>query len=258
VLLLVFTSSLMIWYIASVIRWFRVDQAVAGVVETERHALRAVTRHRRGSTPTAIPERPAEAHDLLSPHSGYLAECDTDMMLEGARALDAVVVITHPVGAAVFEDEPIGWFSSPSGLEPGSHVAQRIDISRTRELEQSIEYGLYALVDIAIMALSPAVNDPNSAIEVIEEMGFLFREIEKVPLGPYATPDAESLPRVVVAARTFGELVELATKQIALYGLSDPDVAAALRRFADSFDLMDLSDADQRYVDKLAAKLDEA
>jgi uncharacterized membrane protein len=257
VLLLVFTSSLMIWYIASVIRWFRVDQAVAGVVETERHAMRTVTRHRRGSSPTAIPERPAGAHDLLSPRSGYLAEFDTDMMLEAARALDAVVVITRPVGATVFEDEPIGWFSSPVGAAPGNQVARQVDIARTRELAQSIEYGLYALVDIAIMALSPAVNDPNSAVEVIEEMSFLFREIDKVRLGPYAIPDTESVPRVVVAARTFGELVELATTQIVLYGINDPSVVTALRRFADSFDLMDLEDADQRAVDEFAAKLDE-
>jgi uncharacterized membrane protein len=258
VLLLVITSSLMIWYIASVIRWFRVDEAVAGVVETERHALRAVTRHRQGASPSAIPKRPAEAHDLVSPRSGYLAEFDTDTILEAARALDAVVVITRPMGTAVFEDEPIGWFSSPLGSASGPQVVQRVDISQTRELAQSIEYGLYALVDIAIIALSEAVNDPNSAVEVIEKMSFLFREIEKVPLGPYAVPDAESVPRVVVAARTFGELVELATTQIVLYGISDPGVVTALRRFADSFDLMDLSDADQRYVDEFAAKLDGA
>jgi uncharacterized membrane protein len=257
ILLLVFTSSLMIWYIASVIRWFRVDQAVAGVIDTERRVLRAVIRHRRGTSPCAIPERPAQASDILSPRSGYLAEFDTDSMLEEARTLDALVVITRPLGAAVFEHEPIGWFSSPSGSAPGSHVAQRMDISGTRELAQSIEYGLYALVDIAIMALSPAVNDPNSAVEVIEEMSFLFREIDKVRLGPYAIPDTESVPRVVVAARTFGELVELATTQIVLYGINDPSVVTALRRFADSFDLMDLEDADQRAVDEFAAKLDE-
>jgi uncharacterized membrane protein len=90
ILLLVFTSSLMIWYIASVIRWFRVDQAVAGVIDTERRVLRAVIRHRRGtSMTTALPERPAQAHDLLSPRSGYLAEFDTDAMFEEARTLDA-------------------------------------------------------------------------------------------------------------------------------------------------------------------------
>ena len=56
-------------------------------------------------------------------------------------------------------------------------------------------------------------------------------------------------------ARRFGELVELATTQIVLYGVRDPTVAQALRRFAASLDLLDLSDADQRYVDEFAASL---
>jgi uncharacterized membrane protein len=108
------------------------------------------------------------------------------------------------------------------------------------------------------MALSPAINDPNSAVVVIEKMSFLFPHIAKAPLGPYAVPDAESWPRVVVFARSFGELVELATTQIVLYGLTDPNVALALRRFADSLNLLDLNDDDQRYVDEFAAKLDGA
>jgi uncharacterized membrane protein len=44
------------------------------------------------------------------------------------------------------------------------------------------------LVDIAIMALSPPVNDPNSAVEVIQEMGFLFCERAGTPLGHSSDP----------------------------------------------------------------------
>ena len=159
------------------------------------------------------------------------------------------------LSAAVVENETIGWMSSRTGAQPERPIAENVDVSRTRELAESIEYGLFALVDIAIIALSPAVNDPNSAVEVIEEMSFLFAEIAKDPLGPYVVPDTDSWPCVVVKARTFGELVELATTQIVLYGLSDPKVVTALRRFAASLDLLDLGDTDQRYVDEFAGKL---
>ena len=130
-----------------------------------------------------------------------------------------------------------------------------IDVSETRELALSIEFGVVALVDIAIMALSPAVNDPNTAVELIETMSFLFPEIAATPLGPDAVPDEESWPRVVVAMRTFGELVELATTQMVLYGLSDPMVADALRRFADSLGRLDLDDRDRARVDEFAASV---
>jgi uncharacterized membrane protein len=131
-------------------------------------------------------------------------------------------------------------------------------LSGTRELGQGIEYGVIGLVDMAIMALSPAVNDPNSALEVIEEMSFLFQDLDDVPLGPYAIPDGESWPRVVVNAWTFGQLVELATTQIVLYGITDPLVVRALHRFANSLRMLELSDADRAHVDAFATKLDGA
>jgi uncharacterized membrane protein len=256
-LLLVAMGSLIIWYISAVIRWFRVDQAVASVIASERRALRAASRSRRGtSRAIVVPARPDGATDVVAPRSGYLAEFDLDSMLEAATKVDAMVTITRPLRAAVVENETIGWVSSPTDAQPERYLAERIDVSRTREMGESIEYGLFALVDIAIIALSPAVNDPNSAVEVIEEMSFLFAEIAKVPLGPYVFPDADSWPCVVLEARTFGELVELATRQIVLYGITDPEVTKALRRFAASLDLLDLGAADQRYVDEFAAKLD--
>lgn len=261
VVLLVVAGTTLIWYISSVIKWFRVDRTVARVVEAEHQALRSVARARArdGSVPASIPERPATTTDLLAPSSGHLAEVDTDTILQVCGNIAALVVITDPLGAPVVENQPIGWVTGrdPRGeLPPQTHIAHRLDISGTRELLHSVEFGLFALVDIAIMALSPAVNDPNSAVEVIEEMSFLFTEIAQVPLGPYAVPDTESWPRVVVYARSFGELVELATAQIVLYGIGDPNVELALRRFATSLELLDLSDDDRRYADEFAAKLD--
>lgn len=257
--LLVIAASMLVWYISAVIRWFRVDRTVAGIVEVERQTLNAIERDRIGSVPTSIPERPETATDLLAPSSGHLAEIDTDMILKLCGETPALVVVTPPLGAPVVEGQPIGWVTSRDPLDhppPGPHIAGRLDVSGTRELLHSVEFGLFALVDIAIMALSPAVNDPNSAVVVIEEMSFLFPEIAKTPLGPYVVPDAESWPRVVVSARSLGELVELATSQIVLYGISDPNVALALRRFATSLNLLDLNDDDQRHVDEFAAKLD--
>jgi uncharacterized membrane protein len=205
-----------------------------------------------------MPERPDNSTSLRAPKSGHLAEVDTDKLLEACNELDAIVVIDRKLGDPVVENEPIGWLAGKGSLTetlPVSRVARMIDVSRTRELGQYIEYGIVAMVDVAIMALSPAINDPNSALEVIEEMSFLFPEIAQVPLGPYAVPDNESWPRVVVMSRTFGEYVELATTQIVLYGITDPNVDMALRRFATSLELLELNDSDRRYVNEFADKL---
>ena len=89
-------------------------------------------------------------------------------------------------------------------------------------------------------------------------MSFLFQDLAKVPLGPYAVPDAASWPRGVVRSRTFGELVDLATTQIVEYGITDQMVVRSLRQFAVALQLLDLNDSDRAHVAAFAAKLDGA
>ena len=68
--------------------------------------------------------------------------------------------------------------------------------------------------------------------------------------------DTESQARVVVVTRTFGEIVDLATDQIVLYGADDPNVRRALRRLARSLELLELGEADRTRVEGFAARLD--
>ena len=257
--LLVLTGTTMIWFIAATVRWFRVDRAIATVAGVTHEAARAVTRRRRHTVSTSLPPRPDDATDLLAPRSGHLAEVDIDRILEECRGDHTVVVISLQLGQATVKGKPIGWVEGRDATNlPHGRIREMIDISGWRELRLSIDYGVWALVDIAIMALSPAVNDPNSAVEVIEEMGFLFAELAGTPLGPFVQPDPDTWPRVVINSRTFGELVEIATTQIVLYGLSDPNVHRALRRLAADLDVLDLTEHDRTYVDAFAAKLDAA
>ena len=260
-LLLILCGALVIVYIATIVRWFRVDRAVAGVLSVARESARSVTRHREGESVASLPERPDDAVDLPAPKMGHLAEIDANVLLGHCRRLDAVAVITEPIGAPVVVGQPIGWIARrdpDSELDPDPVVRDAVDVSTTREVGDSIEYGVFGLVDIAIMALSPAVNDPNSALEVIEEMSFLFQDLANVPMGPFAVPDGDSVPRAVIRTRTFGELVDLATTQIVLYGIGDPLVVRSLREFAAALQLLELNESDRAHVDAFAAKLEGA
>lgn len=252
ILMMLLTGVLMIWYITALVGWVRADKAVAAIGKVISRTRRSIARHRTASSaPMVIGSRPAAATELRAPKSGYLAEVDANVLLDACRSLDASVTITKPLGARVVKGQPIGWIEGDkerigSGAE--RLLWEVVAVSETRELGLSLEYGIVALVDVAIMALSPAVNDPNTAVEVIEELGFTFPELSGIPLGPYAVPDATSWPRVVVSAPTFGELVRLATTQIVLYGATDPFVVDALEEFAETLAVLDLADDDRRVV----------
>ena len=262
IVLLVVTAGFMITYIGAVVRWFRVDRAAIVLRRSVLEAARAVARAGRTTcSSTRLPPRPAYAGDILAPNSGYLAEIDADTLLDACRPLHATVVITESVGATVIEGQPMGWIAGGDSRIvsiPAEHVADTIDVRGTRELATNLEYGIIAMVDIANIALSPAVNNPNTAAEVIEEMGVMFREIDPSVLGPYVVSDDATDSRVIVDARSFGRLVQLATTQIVEYGTGDAMVRRSLGRLARSLQLRDLTESDRRYVDDFAARVADA
>ncbi len=112
------------------------------------------------------------------------------------------------------------------------------------------------LVDIAIMALSPAVNDPNTAVQIVDELTFLLPEMANMDMGPGGMADDDDVLRLVVNARTLGDYIDLATEQIVLYGTGDPQVRRSLRRLVSVMGSLELDGTDAAAVDRLAERLD--
>jgi uncharacterized membrane protein len=145
--------------------------------------------------------------------------------------------------------------SASDRLPPPDQVADMIGITEERELDRAVGYGLFVMVDMAIMALSPGINDPNTAVQVIEQMTFLFPQLAQVRLGPVGRTDAEGVQRVAVRAPTLGDYLEMATAQIVLYSGGDPVVIQTLGHFARVLEGLDLSGGDREAVDTFAARV---
>jgi uncharacterized membrane protein len=256
--LLFFSGAMMIWYLGALPNWFRVDRTVRRISRLTLHAAHSVEREHREDAPAAESsfQRPQDAIAVLAHRSGYLAEVDTEGLFELAVGHDVEVVIDRAIGRSAVQGEPIGWIApggSPGGESvsdgpPPSRVADTIDITEERALDRAVGYGIIVLVDMAIMALSPAVNDPNTAVQVVEEMTFLFPLLAQVRFGPVGRTEPDGRQRVAVRAPTFGDYVEMATTQIVLYSGGDPAVIKALQRFVRVLEGLDLSEADREAV----------
>jgi uncharacterized membrane protein len=261
VILLFISGAMMIWYLSAVMSWFRLDRTLRRVARLILNAARTVERQHRDDSPAAQVsfERPPEAMALPAHRSGYLTDVDTAGLFDLAMRYNVEFVIDRGAGLSAVHGEPIGWIAAGQSvadeLPPPDRVADMIGISDVRELDRAIGYGLSVLVDIAIMALSPAVNDPNTGVQVIEEMTFLFPQLARIRLGPVGRTDAEGRQRVAVRAWTFGDYVKLATTQIVLYGSEDPAVVLALQHFVRVLEGLDLSEDDRDVVDALASRV---
>jgi uncharacterized membrane protein len=98
------------------------------------------------------------------------------------------------------------------GAVPAGAVLAGISLGRTRTLYQDPAFGIRQLVDIAIQALSPAVNQPTTAVQVIDRL----------------EDSSDGQVRLVQPAMTWDEFIELAFTEITAYGASSAQVARRL------------------------------
>jgi uncharacterized membrane protein len=95
-------------------------------------------------------------------------------------------------------------------------------------VEQDAAFGIRQLVDVACKALSPAVNDPYTAIQAVDHLSVIFCALARRPLGTHVARDGRGI--VIVPARQFGDYLAVMCGLIRRYGASEPTVAHALLR----------------------------
>ena len=105
-----------------------------------------------------------------------------------------------------------------------------VDIGPTRTLQQDVEFGVIQIVDIALRAISPAVNDPSTAISCIDQLSrILIRWIGRAP-PPSRFYDPPHVLRVVLPWIDLDGLLDTAFEQIRHYSASDVAVSLRLLR----------------------------
>ena len=105
-----------------------------------------------------------------------------------------------------------------------------IDLGPIRTMQQDIEFGIVQIVDIALRAISPAVNDPTTAISSIDQLSsIIIRWTNRDPPRRYYY-DPPHVLRVIVPWIDFDGLLDLAFEQIRHYSVSDAAVSLRLMR----------------------------
>jgi uncharacterized membrane protein len=160
-------------------------------------------------------------------------------LYEAAKAAEVVINLVPRVGDFVVETTPIAWWwwadQSPHAdarvtERLGEHLIAAVLVGSERTLLQDAAFGMRQLVDIALKALSPAVNDPYTAVMSVERLTALLAALAPLQLGDIVLHDPDGPLRVVAHFPTFADYVDLAVGQIRRYGASEPQVAYALLR----------------------------
>jgi uncharacterized membrane protein len=115
-----------------------------------------------------------------APANGWVQQIGHRAVI-GAVPADSVVRLETRVGSFVTRGTPLVTIWPPPDPGTAAGIAQLVDdafvLGPTRTMQQDIDFGLRQLNDIALRALSPAVNDPTTAIEALLRVGTIMRPL---------------------------------------------------------------------------------
>jgi uncharacterized membrane protein len=188
------------------------------------------TNHYWRSAEISLPEE--QEFPILNEVSGYIRFIDTKRLLAFARVHHLRVRVTRRVGHFVPAGIPLLMVSRRTRLDRHHAVdlTGAFDIGPMRTLQQDAEFGVIQIVDIALRAISPAVNDPSTAISCIDQLTrILIRWVDRFPPESLLFSPPHVL-RVILPWIDLDGLLDTAIEQIRAYAAGDAAVSLRLLR----------------------------
>lgn len=165
---------------------------------------------------------------LASRTSGYIRAIDETRLVEIAAKEGLLLRLLRRPGHFVVEGEPLVEVVG-SGEEMAADLADRIRgaflLGGQRSQEQDPEYGIRQLVEVAVRALSPGINDPFTAIGCIDWLSSALTRIAGRPMLSPRRRDAQGRTRLLADPVTFAGILAAAFDQIRQCSQATPAVA---------------------------------
>ncbi len=161
--------------------------------------------------------------------SGYIRYIDTQRLLATAKARRVKVHVLRRVGHFVPEGVPFLRVYKGERLpaEGAMELRDAFDFGPSRTLQQDIEFGVLQIVDIALKAISPAVNDPSTGITCVDQLSRVLIHFASREGPEPLLCDPPGVVRVSIMWSNFERMLDSAFAQIRLY--AQADVAVSLR-----------------------------
>jgi uncharacterized membrane protein len=149
---------------------------------------------------------------------------DTDALLYMARQSGGVMEVLAAVGDTLIDSTPLVHVYDSRQFVDEHVIRGAFELGEERTFEQDPKYALRLLVDIAVRALSPAVNDPTTAVQALDQIADLLVRLSRrrLEIGTYA--DAQGQVRVLIPFPTWDDFLSLAFNEICDYGATSVQV----------------------------------
>ncbi|HVG92690.1 MAG TPA: DUF2254 domain-containing protein, partial [Alphaproteobacteria bacterium] len=158
-----------------------------------------------------------------------LQAIDLKTLIQLARQNDARIEVVVAVGDTVLEGMPLLHLFGSDGRVPETQLRRSFALGDERTFEQDPKYAMRLLVDIAIRALSPAINDPTTAVQALDQIGDLLARLgqRRLEIGEFQD-DAGSV-RVVAEFPSWDDFLHLGFEEIRAYGAKSVQIMRRMK-----------------------------
>ncbi len=237
VMLAIASVGTLIYFIHHASTIIQASQVIAGVSTDLDGAITRLFPEEIGTTASKrqqIIEIPAnfdaEACLIEASKTGYLQAIDDQELMKVACRHNLLLWVKSRPGKFVVEGSKLVMLypRDKADRKLAEQVNNAFIIGRERTEQQDVEFPIDQLVEIALRAVSPAVNDPFTAIRCIDRLGAGLAQLAQRDFPSPYRYDHDSNLRVIVERLTFEELVGSAFNQIRRYAQSDAAVTTRL------------------------------
>jgi uncharacterized membrane protein len=146
-----------------------------------------------------------------------------------ALRADGVIEFVPRVGDFVAVNEPLFRLYGGAVIIDDRTLRGLVAFGRERTIEQDSTFAFRVIVDVAIKALSKAINDPTTAVLAIDQLHRMLRLVGKRHLHDDALFDVDGKQRLIFPTPDWEDFVQLTFSEIRLYGAANYQVARRLR-----------------------------
>ncbi|MEU6123709.1 DUF2254 domain-containing protein [Streptomyces sp. NPDC047123] len=239
-LMVLLSLLLFVAYVNGTIRMMRIGFVIDRIA---RESFRAAAKQ-----PVDLPvdtERlgPETARVTHHGRAGVLRDVNIARAVRAARRQGVVLRLIPRIGDFVVPGTPV--FTVHGGAAPSRHaLGYTVSVGVERTFHQDLGFGLRQLSDIALRALSPAVNDPTTAVQALDRIVQFLASIAPYPLGALGHRDRRGALRLVQSVPDWTALVDLGFAEIRGCALGNPQVIR--RMLAGLDDLLLLAPEERR------------
>jgi uncharacterized membrane protein len=160
---------------------------------------------------------------------GVVLAFDLKGLVSLAQRADCVIEMVPQVGDFVAADQPLFRIFGDGAPPPAAALYQSVAVGSERTLRQDPAFAFRIMVDIASKGLSPAINDPTTAVLAIDQIQYLLRHIGSRHLDAGCAQDARGSVRLLYRTPGWEDFVYLAVTEIRQFGGTSIQVAHRLR-----------------------------